>query len=45
MPRITAFLELRYDMLGHGIAFVLAEALPKSPDDLGGAALRAKAML
>ena len=37
-PRITALLELRHDMIGHGVAFVLAEALPETPDDLGGTA-------
>ena len=27
-------------MIGHGLAFSFAEALPQTPDDLGGAAQR-----
>ena len=31
-PRITALLELRHDVIGYGVAFVLAETLPEPTD-------------
>ncbi len=40
----TLLLELRHDVIGNGVAFILAETLPQAPDNLGGTA-KAKAML
>jgi hypothetical protein len=37
-PRITALLELRHDVIGYGVAFVLAETLPEPTDNPGGTA-------